>query len=269
MPSPFPGMDPYLEGPFVWPDVHHRLVTAISDALAPQVAPAYYVAIEQRVTMLEVEQKPRVTRPDAAVIPTGVPLVPSVSGVAVAEAPPVTALTVTLPHYEEVREGFLEIRDVQHHVVVTAIEVLSPTNKIHPEGRLEYEKKRRQVLGTVTSLIEIDFLRAGEPMAMEPRPASDYRILVRRGWEPPHALLFPFGIRQPILEVPVPLRWGEPAAALKLGELLPQVYDRARYDLRLDYHQPPPDPPLSPEDVAWVDELLQGTRTSDEASRQG
>jgi hypothetical protein len=27
MPSPFPGMDPYLEAPELWPDVHHRLIS--------------------------------------------------------------------------------------------------------------------------------------------------------------------------------------------------------------------------------------------------
>ncbi|MCK4452049.1 MAG: DUF4058 family protein [Anaerolineae bacterium] len=29
MPSPFPGMDPYLEYPVRWPDVHHSLITYI------------------------------------------------------------------------------------------------------------------------------------------------------------------------------------------------------------------------------------------------
>lgn len=35
MPAPFPGMDTYLEHPDLWPEVHHRLITAIADALAP------------------------------------------------------------------------------------------------------------------------------------------------------------------------------------------------------------------------------------------
>lgn len=40
MPSPFPGMDPYLEG-VIWPDVHQRLATEISRRLAPRLRPGY------------------------------------------------------------------------------------------------------------------------------------------------------------------------------------------------------------------------------------
>ena len=48
MPSPFPGMDPYLEG-YLWPDVHHRLATQISDQLMPLVWPRYVARIEIQV----------------------------------------------------------------------------------------------------------------------------------------------------------------------------------------------------------------------------
>jgi hypothetical protein len=255
-------MDPYLESQLVWRDVHHNLITAIQTALAPQVAPDYYVAIEQRVTTVEIQRGEGVREPDAAIIPTRPVAVPS-GGVAVAEAPVATAIAVTLPYFEKVREGYIEIRDVEHHVVVTAIEVLSRTNKLSTEGRQEYEKKREAVLASVTSLIEIDLLRAGEPMRMEPVPQSDYRILVSRGWEHPHAILHAFGIRQAIPAVSVPLQWGEKEVSLALGELLAGMYDRARYDLRLDYRAAPPEPPLSAEDAAWVDALLweKGVRT--------
>src|SRR5438067_598887 len=120
MPSPFPGMDPYLERSRIWRDLDHNLITAIQTALAPQVAPDYYVAIEERVTTVEVAREERVREPDAAIISTRPVSVPS-GGVAVAEAPAATAIRVTLPRYETVREGYLEIRGVQNHVVVTAI----------------------------------------------------------------------------------------------------------------------------------------------------
>ncbi|MEQ8961940.1 MAG: DUF4058 family protein, partial [Coleofasciculus sp. C2-GNP5-27] len=35
MPSPFPGMNPYLENPELWPEVHHWLITAIAESLNP------------------------------------------------------------------------------------------------------------------------------------------------------------------------------------------------------------------------------------------
>ena len=256
MPSPFPGMDPYLEGPLLRRDLHHNLITAIQTALAPLVAPHYYVAVEQRVTTVEIERGAGLTEPDAAITPIGPAPVPS-GGVAVAEAPAATAIAVTLPHYERVREGYIEIREVEHHVVVTAIEVLSRTNKLASDGRPEYEKKRRAVLSSVTSLIEIDLLRAGEPMQMDPTPHTDYRILVSRGWERPHGTLHAFGIRQAIPAVTVPLQWDEKEVQLTVGELLAQLYDRARYDLRVDYRTPPPEPVLTTEDAAWVDALLR------------
>jgi len=256
-------MDPYLEGGRVWRDLHHNLITAIQTALVPLVAPDYYVAIEERVTTVEVGRGENVRESDAAIIPTRPVSVPS-GGVAVAEAPAATAIRVTLPRYETVREGYLEIRSVPNHVVVTAIEVLSPTNKLSSEGRQEYEKKRRAVLSSVTSLIEIDLLRAGEPMRMEPIPRSDYRILVSRGWEHPDASLHAFSLREAIPVVPVPLKWNEKEVSLAVGELLAQVYDRARYDLRVDYQAAPPEPALSVEDAAWMEALLRekGLRTA-------
>lgn len=258
MPSPFPGMDPYLEGRNIWPDVHHRLITTIGDALASQVAPRYYVRIEQRTYIVEVDGEERIARPDVAVIAapseTGPP---GEGGAAIAVAG--VAQTVTLPRFEEIRQGYLEIRDAQTHEVITVVELLSPSNKVSGEGRKEYEAKRRQVLCTLTNLVEIDLLRAGEPLAMRPLTKSDYRVLVRAGWEGFRARLYAFGVRQPIPEVPVPLRYGEKEARLALGRLLSEIYDRARYDLSVDYRQPP-EPPLSPEDAPWADELLRANR---------
>ena len=53
MDTPFPGMDPYLEHPALWPDVHNRFIAAIADAAVPLVAPRYYVALERRGYLLK------------------------------------------------------------------------------------------------------------------------------------------------------------------------------------------------------------------------
>jgi len=255
MPSPFPGMDAYLEGRNVWPDVHSALIVAIRDALAPQVAPAYYVAIEERTYIIEEDMEEFVGRPDAAII-----AVPSDSvfcgGSGVGTAYASIAQTVNLPFVEKVREGYLEIHDARTHAVITVIEVLSPSNKAPGAGRDEYESKRHQVLATLTNLVEIDLLRAGEPMEMQPQSKSDYRILVRAGWERPRARLYAFSVQQPIPDFSVPLCYGEKEAVLAPGKLLSEIYDRARYDIRLNYRQPPV-PPLSLEDTAWADKLLR------------
>jgi hypothetical protein len=255
MPSPFPGMDPYLERRQVWPDVHSALIVATRDALAPQVAPAYYVAIEERAYIVALKSADFIGRPDVAIItaPTGLlPAIEAETATAVASV----AQTVVLPQFEEVRERYLEIRDVQTHAVVTAIEILSPSNKTPGDGREAYEEKRRQVLSTLTNLVEIDLLRGGKPMEMQPPPQGDYRMLVRAGWERPRARLYACSVHQALPEVPVRLRRGEPEVRLPLGTLLANIYVRAHYDLRIDYRQPP-EPPLSPPDTAWADELLR------------
>jgi hypothetical protein len=248
-------MDPYLERRNVWPDVHSALIVATRDALAPQVAPAYYVAIEERTYIVALDSTEFLGRPDVAIItaPTeGTPRSETDTATAVASV----AQTVVLPQFETVRERYLEIRDVQTQAVITALEMLSPSNKTPGEGRDAYEAKRRQVLSTLTNLVEIDLLRGGKPMEMQPPPQGDYRIVVRAGWERSQARLYVCSIRQPLPEVPVPLRQGESEARLPLGTLLADIYTRAHYDLRLDYRQPP-EPPLSPAEAAWADALLR------------
>lgn len=132
---------------------------------------------------------------------------------------------------------------------------------------MEYETKRRQVLMTLTSLVEIDLLRSGEPMPMKPLPKSFYRILVRRGWEGNKGTLYAFGLRHPIPEIPVPLRQGEKEAKLNINPLLSDIYDRAHYHLLLNHHQPP-DPPLPSEELAWVQKILKEKAFCDLASHQ-
>jgi len=263
MPNPFPGMNPYLERRDIWPDFHHRLITAIADALSPQIEPRYYVAVEQRTYIMPVENGEQIIRPDVAVVatapepePSGGIAVAVVTETAVTTETAVEVATVALPLYERVRESYLEIRDAETHQVITVIEVLSPSNKVPGQGRVEYETKRRQVLMTLTSLVEIDLLRAGQPMPMKPLPKSYYRILIRRGWEGNKGTLYAFSLRHPIPEIPIPLRQSEKEAKLNLNPLLSDIYDRARYHLRLDYRQPP-DPPLSPDDMAWVQKTLK------------
>ena len=68
MNSPFPGMDPYLEHPALWPDVHNSLIATLRDELAQAVAPRYYVALEQRAYLLTPDDIVLVGRPDISVV---------------------------------------------------------------------------------------------------------------------------------------------------------------------------------------------------------
>ena len=161
---------------------------------------------------------------------------------------------------DEVSENFLEIREVHTGKLVTILELLSPVNKLNDEGRQQYLQKRSHILLSQTNLVEIDLLRAGNPMPVVGQPvASDYRILVSRAWQRPRAQLYPFNLQQPIPLFPLPLLRQDDPPEVDLGAILHALYERARFDLRLDYTQPPV-PPLEAEDAAWAGELISGSR---------
>ncbi len=256
MPSPFPGMDPYLEHPQLWQEVHSRLIVVIADALGPQVRPKYRVAIEKRV--YEDADNLLVGRPDGAIFralpDTELPPMPQSGGVLT------QPVIVEVPMPEEVRERYLEIREVETGEVVTTLELLSPSNKKAGKGRQMYEAKRLKVLGSLTNLIEIDLIRSFKPLPIRGTIApSLYRILVSRADQRPKAALYAFNLSDPIPAFPVPL---QPKDVEPLGDLqllLNQVYDRASYDLVIDYTQEPV-PPLQEADAVWADARLKAQK---------
>jgi hypothetical protein len=252
MPTPFPGMDPYLERPSLWPNVHSSLIIALRDDLAPRLRPRYYVAVEERTVRLSPDELSFAARPDVAVVRAGPPLeegeLPAVeTGVVIVE----------VPLGDEIRETYLEIRDAGTDEVVTVLEILSPANKLSGEGRRQYLQKRLAILGSLTHLVEIDLLRAGEPMpTLGFAGRSDYRILVSRSSRRPQAELRPVSVRQPLPPFALPLRRGDVEPEVALTPLLHALYDRAGYDLRVDYRGEP-EPSLAEADAAWADALLR------------
>jgi Protein of unknown function (DUF4058) len=156
---------------------------------------------------------------------------------------------------QEVRERYLEIREVDSGKVITAIELLLPKNKRAGDGRKSYESKRALTLGSLTHLIELDLLRAGQvlPIANVHSP-SDYQILVSRSDQRPQADLYSFAIRDAFPTIPVPLQASE--LAIDLQTVFNGVYQRSRYHSRIDYQQPIPPPKLKEGDQEWVDRQL-------------
>ena len=254
MPSPFPGMNPYLENRKLWRDVHHRLITALGDYLSIQLRPKYIVAVEIEVYKTT-EENIMVGVPDVSVQrPLNVGN-PTTINVAVAE-PATEPLIVNLPMPEIVKQGYLEIIDVVKQEVVTAIELISPANKRSGKGRLTYEKKRLEILGSSTHLVEIDLLRSWQHLPFENGIESDYRILVSRANHRPNAELYAFNIQNNIPKFPIPLKPEDIEPVIDLHELLNGVYDRASYDLRIDYNREPT-PPFTEKDAIWADNLLR------------
>jgi len=161
MPLPFPGMDPYLEHPDRWPSVHSRLIVELADFLTPQLLPKYFVDIEERIYLTAGEER-AVVVPDVTVkrdrfnpnAGTNVAVAKSPSDVASLTA--TEPVAVTVPMLEEVKRNYLEIKEAGSKEVVTAIEILSPTNKRPGKGREKYDRKRQQIFNSRTHLVEID-----------------------------------------------------------------------------------------------------------------
>ena len=127
MPSPFPGMNPYLERPDVWNDFHDSFIPAAREALAPQLRPRYYVRIEEHLFIHEppADERFPLGRPDLPVHPTTGAAPPPGGGVAAA-APGSVGMPAIV---EEERLPYLEIRDRAGNQTVTVVELLSPANK--------------------------------------------------------------------------------------------------------------------------------------------
>jgi hypothetical protein len=262
MPSPFPGMDPYLEKPSLWPDVHHSLISIYRDLLAAQLRPKYLVRIDERAYISDETDetlKAQLRVPDVEI--TGRPgwedavfsLHEDTSGVEIAE--PVIATTW---FEEEIREAFLKIMDVESRDVVTVIEVLSPTNKVAGSaGRTSFEQKRREVMNSPSHWVEIDLLR-GNRMVRVPRKigSHEYLVHVSKCHQRPRGLLYPVRLARRLPVIPVPLRAGDPDARLDLQAAIESTYDRAGYDLEIDYREGP-NPPLGGKLAEWTDGLLR------------
>jgi hypothetical protein len=265
----FPGMDPWLEHPDLWPDVHNSLITAIRDELMPMVLPRYVVRVESRTTVLTGLDVDLLYRPDLAVRAAHLSVPTSDRGVAVLERSQAKPHEVIVPLIEEdeIEETFLTIQELPDRKLVTAIEVLSPTNKKTRDARAEYLGKRRSLIRSGINFVEIDLLRSGEPMPVRNSPPrGDYRILVCRPRVRRTSDLYGFSYTMPIPDIPIPLLPGDAEPSLKLNEVLHSLMGRARYDLSIDYLQSP-DPPLRPEDESWLAAIIaQAKSQSPEAS---
>jgi hypothetical protein len=254
-------MDPYLEG-YLWPDVHHRLATQISDQLMPMLRPRYVARIEIQVVQdATPEADIGIMYPDVEVVRAHQhsderPPASSGTGERAAEALSITPTSLSVPLLDvEVRLATVEIRDTAHNRLVTSIEILSPVNKREP-GLSKYREKRRQLRAAGVHILEIDLLRRGQRPLVHPRiPPSAYRITLIRA-AARCADIWSLRLQDALPIVPIPLRAPDGDLPLDLATAFTTIYDRAAYDLSLNYAEPPPPPPLSTEEQAWVRQHL-------------
>ena len=262
MPSPFPGMDPFIEGQ-VWEDFHTRFITALADSLLPGVRPRYVVRVERRVYLEHAPEGPAdFINPDVMVLERPEEPSPSTEGSGgTATLVAVTPVVLSVPIPERRRQAYLTVRERESMEVITVIEVLSPSNKRSgSDGQREYLSKREAVLLSGTHLVELDLLRGGKRLPTnEPLPPGDYYAIVSRAARRPRVDVYAWPLRHPLPTIPVPLTGNDPAVPLDLQAVFNTVYDRAGYDYSLDYRGPV-EPALSEADAAWAQEVLAAAR---------
>jgi Protein of unknown function (DUF4058) len=255
MPSPFPGMDPYIESPELWSDFHNNLASEIQAHLNRHIQPRYFARLTPYVTyeVVEIGQAHGI-RPDVGVwhlAPAPATSTTSTSTISAAPVESLVALEIPL------RLHRVEIRTTAQQLV-TVIEILSPVNK-RPghQAHLAYHRKRRNLLHSEAHLLEIDLLCGGERPPLErPVPPAVYYVVLRRAERRPRVDVWPIQLwdRLPIL--PVPLLAPDPDVALDLGAAVASVYERGAYAQQIDYRQSPPPPPLGNAEAEWLAELL-------------
>ena len=254
MPSPFPGMNPYLEREGFWTDFHESYVIALRAALVPQIRPNYIAIIEQNVYVHEGDGGPGLllARPDAAVVDPAGRHEPGGTATASLAAPAYVDMTGAAVVVD--RESFVVIQDRESRRVVTVVEVLSPANKRPGEDRAAYLAKRLRYLKAGVNLVEIDLLRGWPRMPMRNLPPCDYCVLVSRRADWPDAGVWPILLRDRLPEVPVPLGDADEPARLDLQAVLHQVYDAVGYEDYVYRHDPTPS--LRPDDRDWAAGLV-------------
>lgn len=274
MPSPFPGMDPYLEDPAYWRDFHGEFIYACRHLLLDRLPAAYYAAVDEQLRLVEVGpdelsvRREKDVLPDVAVTRSGAasrqsrqPGVESVGergGGGLATLEPV-AIEVEVEAQREERNRWITIIHRPDDALVTVIEVLSPTNK-NSDGYADYRAKRAALLRQRVNLVELDLLLGGRRMEDPARlPAGDYFAIIRQPETPTRRLVYAWPLRHRLPAVSVPLRPPDGDVQLDLSAALAAAYERGRYEWHLRYGRPPA-APVRPDDLHWVQELAKSVR---------
>lgn len=252
MPSPFPGMNPYLEQDDAWEDFHHEFISCARAILAEQVSEKYIVKVETRLYVheLSAEERNYRGRADVGISLTGVALDPSGSSLAVQRAP----IELPVPAVDIEKYSLLEIRERQNRRVVTAIELLSPTNKTPGPDREDYLRKRLVYFESPCHFVEIDLRRGGMRPTPPDLPPCDYYVLLNRIERRPLIGVWPLNLTDRLPQIPIPLKAPDTDITLDLQVVLDRAYDGARYGNYI--YKDTPEPDLSPEQKAWAKQFL-------------
>lgn len=252
MPSPFPGMNPYLERQEEWDTFHPHFLVECVKRLVKQVAPQYQVRSGTRLYIHEPSAEERRLFAQADIGIT-YPHSSNSTGTTVA--------TLTAPMYRTIpfsveteRVNYVEIRASKGNDVVTVIELLSRTNKIPRTDRDVFVQKRGEILRSSCHYVEINLLRAGRPMPFSPPIQGPFYVAISRANERDRVGTWEWGLHDPLPTIPIPLREPDRDVELDLKSILDTVYDDGGFARMIYDH--PPEPALTAEDEGWAKSLV-------------
>lgn len=254
MACPFPGMDPFLEMQPFWGDFTPRFITSLANVLLGQLLPRYDVRVEEYLYVAHEGIRLHRVRPDVTVTTqdssSGLPA----AGVLLE----VSTENLEYPDFEPRTQRHLKVIQPLTGRVVTVIEVLSPTNK-HPgeDGLDAYIEKRNEFLASLTNLVEIDLLRAGERLPMAGKlPPGDYYVYIGRAHRKPRCQVVGWPWRRRLPSIPIPLLPEDGETMVDLQEIFQTAYDQSFYEKRLPYNERIV-PPFGTGEEAWAKERLK------------
>jgi hypothetical protein len=222
MPSPFPGMDPYLEHDALWPAFHHQLVLALYQVLLPGLIDRYRARLGQRHYATEQALFTSVIR-------------------------------------EEHHEDFIEIHNQKNGRLITLLDIVSPTNKMTRLGRDAYLERRLEARNAGASLVELDLVLQGQPTldySREGLPDWDYAVSVTRSSKPEQYEIYTATLQKRLPRFRLPLAADDRDTVLDLHTAFSRAYDQGGFASKIDY-QREPSTTLSYEDRRWMDDLLK------------
>ncbi len=163
---------------------------------------------------------------------------------------------------EPTTEAYLEIIDTASgDKVVTAVELLSPTNKLSGDGNDLCVRKQREYRIAKVNQVEIDLTRTGDrgllfPMHhIPPDLKTTYMACIRRGAAPSKIEFYPMPLSQPLPVIAIPLGHDHKDVPLDLQSAVNACYRNGRYG-DIDYTQPLR-PALTQPDATWFEERLK------------
>ncbi len=222
MPSPFPGMDPYLEDEVLWPLFHHQLVMCLYQILLPGLVDRYRACVKKRRYLIDERSSESGAR-------------------------------------KENGEDYIEILQRRDGQLITLVDVVSPANKLTAVGRSAYLDTRREGKDAGANVVEIDLVLQGPPTLEYSRdglPEWDYAVTVTRATHPERYEIYTATLQKPLPRFRLPLAANDRDTVLDLRIAFTRAYDQGGFASKIDYGRDPTTP-LSEEDRHCLDELLQ------------